>query len=84
MLITAGADIDAKTNNGNSALTLAAFKGNLECVKALIAAGANVNSMINNGNTALVCARTSPLRNDKNAADFENIIAQLIAAGAQE
>ncbi len=51
-----GNDIDAKTQNGDTALCIAAKHGDLEAVKALIMAGANVNHQNNKGLTPLMLA----------------------------
>ena len=52
-LIEAGADLNAKENDGWTALHLAACNGKLDCVKALIEAGADLNAKDNDGWTAL-------------------------------
>lgn len=54
--IADSADINAKDNNGNTALTLAAYYNNLDKVKQSIADGADVNAKNNSGNTALLWA----------------------------
>lgn len=51
-----GNDIDAQTQNGDTALCIAAKHGDLEAVKALIMAGANVNHQNNKGLTPLMLA----------------------------
>ena len=57
ILIEAGADVNAKNNNGETALISASNnRCNLELAKILIEAGANVNADDNNGNTALMIA----------------------------
>ena len=38
-----GTDVDQRANNGDTALMIAAYKGNREAVQALLAKGANVN-----------------------------------------
>ena len=49
-------DVNARDENGRTALMLAAVNGNEDCVKILIAAGADVNAKDNTGKTALVMA----------------------------
>ncbi len=89
-LIAAGADVNAKMASGDTALMIATEHGDTESVKALIAAGAEVNAKTANGDTAFKVAHTnmnraiSALWSAQNIADFENIIAALIAAGARE
>lgn len=51
-----GNDIDAQTQNGDTALCIAAKHGDLETAKALIMAGANVNHQNNKGLTPLMLA----------------------------
>lgn len=55
-LIAQGADVNAKANNGVTALMRASWKGHGEIVKILIAQGANVNAKTNSGATALMMA----------------------------
>jgi uncharacterized protein len=44
LLLANGADVHKRTNDGCTALNVAANQGHIECVKVLIAAGADVNS----------------------------------------
>jgi uncharacterized protein len=57
LLALAGADLEAKDEEGQTALLKAAAHGNLECVRALLKAGAVVTVKDNEGNTALALAR---------------------------
>jgi ankyrin repeat protein len=43
LLSTPGIDLELRANNGNTALMMAAYKGNLGAVQALLAKGARVN-----------------------------------------
>jgi ankyrin repeat protein len=52
-LISKGADVDSKNNDGNTPLHLAAIYGTPEIVANLISKGADVDSKNNNGNTPL-------------------------------
>jgi ankyrin repeat protein len=52
-LLEAGADPDAKTPDGDSALHLAAFAGKMDIVRVLVEGGANVNLKDAAGKTAL-------------------------------
>jgi hypothetical protein len=55
-LIAARADVNAKNNNGETALMWASDKGHAEVVNALLTARADVNAKANNGETALMWA----------------------------
>jgi len=55
-LIEAGVDIEARNNEGRTALMLASRGGHTYVVKLLIEAGANVNVQDNEGSTALMLA----------------------------
>jgi hypothetical protein len=50
------ADVNAKDQNGQTALTYAAVQGDADSVKALVAAGADLNAQDNSGQTALMNA----------------------------
>ena len=52
--------MNAKANKNNTALMLAAFKGDTNCVKALIAAGADVNARNTDGRTSRNLAAEHP------------------------
>lgn len=58
-LIAAGADVNAKTNDGKTALMKAASRQDIETVKILIAAGADVNVKTEDGQTALSRAKSA-------------------------
>jgi len=79
-----GTTVSLKYNPYVSVLTVAAYKGNVDCVKILIAVGANVSETDNVGRTALWWARNSPLKSNMNVADFDSIIAALKDAGTPE
>lgn len=55
-LLKAGADVNAKTKDEETALMLAVDGGHMDCVKALLEAGADVNAKNKNGWTALMAA----------------------------
>jgi ankyrin repeat protein len=60
-LIEAGADVNAKDNNGSTPLFFCALKGHVEVARALIEAGADVNAKVDNGDNGVtplyVCAQ---------------------------
>ena len=53
LLLQKGADINARANDGNTALKSAALEGNAEVVKLLLEKGADINATTQHGNTAL-------------------------------
>ena len=56
MLIESGADVNAQTKSGDSALMKASANGYKECVTLLLEAGADVNAVNETGNIALTLA----------------------------
>ncbi len=56
LLLSRGADVNAKDQSGYNALINAAAYGFIDVVKALIAKGADVNAAANNGVTVLSIA----------------------------
>ncbi len=52
-LLAGGADVDARGQQGASALHWAAFNGDLEMVRMLLDAGARVDAVLDNGSTPL-------------------------------
>lgn len=61
-LVEAGADVNAKSDEGDTALHLAAFDGKLDLVRALAAAGANLDAKDAAGLTALQVVEKQPPR----------------------
>ena len=57
-LLDKGADVNAKQNDGLTALMTASPSGRVDFVQALIAKGADVNAKDNNDLTALMATRT--------------------------
>ena len=57
LLIALGADVNAASSSGGTALILACFFGRIDAVRVLIAAGANLNARDNAGDTPLRCSR---------------------------
>ena len=57
LLIAASVDVNAKGNNGKTALIYASKYGDIEMAKLLIAASVDVNAKGNNGKTALMLAK---------------------------
>jgi len=56
LLAAKGADVNAKNEHGNTALILAAKKGNVEMVNDLLKKGAYVDAQNKDGHTALIVA----------------------------
>jgi ankyrin repeat protein len=59
ILLAAKADVNAKANEGLTALLIAAEKGHQQVVKELLAAWADMNAKMSNGSTALLMASQS-------------------------
>jgi len=76
MLITAGANTEAKTGYGFTPLSVAVVKNNFEASRLLIGAGADVNSQIDNSLNPLTIAREN--HNDSLALMLQNNGAKLI------
>ena len=75
-LLAKGADVNAKRNDGVTALIMASQQGHTEVVKQLLAKkGVDVNGKANNGATALSLARQNQRM---------DIVTILIAAGAKD
>jgi FOG: Ankyrin repeat len=55
-LLAAKADVNAKVNDGPSALLMASQQGHVEVVRTLLAANADVNAAAANGATPLLSA----------------------------
>jgi ankyrin repeat protein len=62
LLLEAGADPNAKSDEGDTALHLAAFDGKLDVVRALVAGGANLDAKDAAGLTALQVVEKQPPR----------------------
>ena len=56
LLLDKGADVNMKTDNGETALIEASENGHIEVVKLLLDKGADVNAKDNYGNTSLILA----------------------------
>ncbi|CAB1106640.1 unnamed protein product [Ectocarpus sp. CCAP 1310/34] len=77
MLISAGAEIDARCTKGYTPLKLAAWKGTVEAVKTLLEAGADVLANDYTGHNIL-----SGAYHNNNDAKIDKIIQLLLDAGA--
>ncbi|WP_339045351.1 ankyrin repeat domain-containing protein [Candidatus Mesenet endosymbiont of Agriotes lineatus] len=56
LLISKGADVNAKDKNGHTPLYVAIYKNNVDIAKLLISNGADINAKDNSGNTLLQVA----------------------------
>jgi ankyrin repeat protein len=72
-LIAAKADVNAKTDDGETALMYAVWGDHVEVVQALLAAGADVKAKNNNGETPLIVA---------SKRGHAGVVQALLAAGA--
>jgi ankyrin repeat protein len=72
-LIRAGAELNATNNDGNNALWLACFSGNLQLIRLLIESGVNLDNQNDNGTTCLMYA---------SSAGKTEVVAELLKAGA--
>jgi rhodanese-related sulfurtransferase len=72
-LIDRGAELDAANGDGNNALWLACFSGNLELIDLLIERGIDLNRQNDNGATCLMYAAS---------AGKTEVVVRLLAAGA--
>ena len=73
VLINAGADVNAKDNEGKTALMYAAYNSGKVSVDLLIKNKANINAKDNDGNTALLHAIRS-YRDDGISTSIDNAI----------
>ena len=76
MLLDAGADVNAKSNNNQTALMFAVVHGNLDIIKILISAGADINAHDEEFTTVLMYASKSEFTPNP------DVIRLLIEAGA--
>lgn len=72
-LIRSGAELNATNNDGNNALWLACFSGNLQLIRLLIESGVNLDNQNDNGTTCLMYA---------SSAGKTEVVAELLKAGA--
>ena len=56
VLLSKGAEMEARTENGHTSLILASLENHGEVVKLLLGSGANLEAQTNQGVTALICA----------------------------
>lgn len=75
MLVTAGADVNAKTNDGATPLRLAAFHGCADIIEVLLATGADINVRDDEGWTPL---------HEVACGGYTEIVRTLITAGADK
>mmetsp|Transcript_144974 Transcript_144974/g.464630 ORF Transcript_144974/g.464630 Transcript_144974/m.464630 type:complete len:100 (+) Transcript_144974:231-530(+) len=82
-LVEAGAEVNAKTTDGATALLWASIQGHVEAVKFLVEAGAKVNNTENfAARTALYFAEENAKQNPAKYAKYEPIAAYLRSKGA--
>ncbi len=73
LLLDAGADVNARNNDGATPFMLASRAGNIEILKAFIARNVDVNAKDNSGRTPLLYAANS---HDTNAEIIKTLIEQ--------
>ena len=74
-LLAQGADINARENDGGTALIVATWLGHTDTVQVLLAQGADVDAKDNRGGTALMAAKRE---------GHKEIVRILKEAGAKE
>ncbi|MFH1393798.1 MAG: ankyrin repeat domain-containing protein [Candidatus Micrarchaeota archaeon] len=79
MLIDAGADVNAQSGSGNTALSEACCFGHIDAVKLLLDAGADVNLAGNAGSTPLMMASHGTISEGHESTE---IVQMLLEAGA--
>ncbi len=83
-LLSAGANVDSKSNWGRTALHEAALHGQLEIAKILLDQGANVNAKNNRGETPLFYAEGGLIAGPKQTKHHREVAKLLIDHGAIE
>jgi ankyrin repeat protein len=81
-LLDKGVDLRAGENTGQTALHLAAHRGQLEIIKLLLEHGASLEAKNGYGGTVLGQATWSVMHGDR-SIDFVPVIKALLAAGAK-
>ena len=74
ILISKGAEVNAKDPSGNNALINSALNGNVEIVKLLISKGANVNIQDRNNATPLIATQIALGEKQQNAVQVAKIL----------
>ena len=62
LLLSKGADINDKNNQGWSSIILASYQGHVNVVELLLSKGANINDISNDGSTAISLSNSDKIK----------------------
>jgi serine/threonine-protein phosphatase 6 regulatory ankyrin repeat subunit B len=82
MLLEKGANTEARSNDGRTALLWAAIRHRTAVAQLLLDKGANPDAKANDGDTALIAAACSETEADKEGAEKPGLVQSLLNKGA--